>query len=176
MFLELFATFAIGLGAAGVILLVNLLVGKRLPRWFLPAGAGLAMIGFSVWSEYTWYDRTTTTLPEEIVVAWAHETSAFYKPWTYVSPQVDRFVAVDLETIRTNDDLPGQRMVDLFFFGRWAPVRQIRVVIDCANNRRADLMEGVAMDANGNVEESAWIPLEPEDPVLLKTCEEEVLG
>lgn len=134
------------------------------------------MIGFSVWSEYNWYDRTEASLPDGIVVAWKSETAKPYKPWTYAAPQVDRFVAVDTATIRTNDALPDQRMVDLFFFGRWAPARQVRVVLDCAGNRRADLMEGVTMDANGQVEDSAWIKLDTDDPVLLKTCEEEVLG
>lgn len=174
MFLELIATFVIGLGAAGVIMLARRVVGDFLPRWFIPAGAGLAMISFTLWSEYTWYGRTTATLPDDLVIAWANETTAPYKPWTYITPQINRFVAVDTASIQTNDALPGQRMVDLFLMGRWAPGRQVRVIVDCNENRRADLLEDIKMDANGAVEDSAWVPLDPEDPVLRTTCEEEI--
>lgn len=174
MFLELFATFAMGFGGAGLILLINKLLGGRLPRWLTPVCAGLAMIGFTIWSEYSWFNRTVKGLPDGLEVAWSHEASKPYKPWTYLLPQVDRFVAVDVLSVQTNDALPDQRMVDLFFFGRWAPARQLRVVMDCANNRRADLMEGVSMGPDGAVEDSAWIPLEPADPVLRTTCEEDI--
>ncbi|MCA8884601.1 MAG: hypothetical protein KDA50_12775 [Rhodobacteraceae bacterium] len=176
MFLELIATFVIGLGAAGVIMLANRLTGRRLPRWFIPAGAGLAMISFTIWSEYAWYNHTASGLPEGVEIAWVNEDRAMYRPWTYVVPQKNRFVAVDHRTVRTNDALPDQKMVDLFFMGRWAPSRQVRVVLDCAANRRADLMEGVGMDESGAVEDSAWVPVDPKDPVLRTACKEEDIG
>jgi hypothetical protein len=174
MFLELIATFVIGLGAAGMVMLLNKALRGRLPRWLIPAAAGFSMLGFSVWSEYSWYGRTAASLPDEVVIAWSNEESAPWKPWTYLFPQTTRFVAVDTGTIRTNATLPDQRMVDLFLLGRWAAGRQVRIVLDCAGNRRADLMEGVEMDASGSVDPGAWVSMPADDPVLGTACSVEV--
>jgi len=164
----------VGLGVAGIILLVNKALRGRLPRWLVPASAGLAMITFSIWSEYTWYPRTADSLPDEVVIAWSNENSAPWKPWTYFLPQTTRFVAVDTGTIRTNDAQPGQRMVDLYLMGRWAPGRQVRILVDCKDNRRADLMEGVTMDDAGGVDPDAWVTMPDDDPVLATACNVEV--
>lgn len=174
MFLELIATFIIGLGAAGTVLLVNKVLRGRLPRWLMPASAGLAMICFTVWSEYSWYPRTAGNLPEDVVVAWANEDSAPWKPWTYAIPQTNRFVAVDTGTIRSNDALPDQRMVDLYLMGRWSAGRHVRIILDCAGQRRADLIEGVQMDDTGQVAADDWVALTADDPVLTTACGVEV--
>ncbi|PWR04107.1 hypothetical protein DKT77_03445 [Meridianimarinicoccus roseus] len=174
MFLELIATFVIGLGGAGTVLLLNKVMRGRLPGWLMPATAGLSMIAFSIWSEYTWYPRTANNLPDKVVVAWANEDSAPWKPWTYALPQTNRFVAVDTGTIRTNDGLPGQRMVDLYFMGRWAPGRQVSVVFDCDGNRRAELGPNAAMDERGALSPDAWTTMAPDDPVLRTACRAEV--
>lgn len=170
MFLELIATLVMGLGVAGIVLLANKVLRGRLPKWTVPASGGIAMIVFSIWSEYSWYPRTADSLPDPVVVAWSNSESAPWKPWTYAIPQTTRFVAVDTGSIRTNDALPGQRMVDLYLMGRWAPGRQVRVVIDCPGARRADLMEDVAMDATGAIDPGAWVAMDPADPVLTTAC------
>ncbi|MEP0154063.1 MAG: hypothetical protein ABJE81_05245, partial [Pseudophaeobacter sp.] len=58
MFLELIAVIFAGIAVAGVVMLVNNVTGARLPRWLAPVAAGLAMIGVTVTSEYSWYSRT----------------------------------------------------------------------------------------------------------------------
>ena len=174
MFLELFATLVMGLGVAGLVMLANKVLRGRLPRWTVPASAGIAMIAFSIWSEYSWYPRTADSLPEPIVIAWTNSVSAPWKPWTYVLPQTTRFVAVDTASIRTNDALPGQRMVHLYLMGRWATGQQIRILLDCPGARRVDLLENVAMDANGAVDPDAWVTMDPADPVLTTACRAEV--
>lgn len=174
MFLELIATIFMGLGVAGIVLLANKVLRGRLPKWAVPASGGIAMIAFSIWSEYSWYPRTAAILPEPVVVAWSNSQSAPWKPWTYLAPQTTRFVAVDTGSIRTNDALPGQRMVDLYLMGRWAPSRQVSILLDCPGARRADLMENVAMDANGAVHPDAWVTMDPADPVLTTACRAEV--
>lgn len=174
MFLELIATFVMGIGGAGVVMLANKILRGRLPRWLVPAVAGGAMIGFAIWSEYSWYPRTSGALPDEVVIAWANEDAKPWKPWTYAFPQINRFVAVDTGTIRTNAALPGQRMVDLYLMGRWAPGRQVRIMVDCQDGRRADLMEGVELDENGAVDPEAWVDMPNDDPVLQTACNVEV--
>lgn len=170
MFLELVATFVIGFGAAGIILILNWISGRRLPRAMLPIGAGLAMIGFTIWSEYNWYPRTLSQLPDGVVVLNQNEKTAFYQPWSYLKPYVDRFMAVDVARALRNDNQPQQVIVPIFVMGRWAPGSQIPVLVDCAESRRADMADGMDFDDQGAPVGAAWIPLEEGDPLLEAVC------
>lgn len=171
MFLELIATFAIGGGVAGVVLMANKLSRGRLPRWLMPVAAGLAMITFTLWSEYSWFGRTAAVLPETVEVSWSNQERQSYRPWTYIVPMTTRFAAVDTATIRTNDAVPDQRMIDVYLMARWSPTRMIRVVLDCAGNRRADLLDGMQIAQDGSVADDLWIDLDPEDPLLGTGCQ-----
>ena len=172
MFFELIATIFSGLAAAGIVLVLRSLVGGRLPRWLTPVAAGLAMIGFAIWNEYTWFERTAAALPPEMEIVAQNDSRALWRPWTYVVPFTDRFAALDRASVRWNDAAPDQRMADLFFWGRWAPVNQITVVYDCDGARRAALVEGIEMDGDGRVTEAAWTPIPETDPALRAACAE----
>ncbi|MDJ0995104.1 MAG: hypothetical protein QNI90_16125 [Dinoroseobacter sp.] len=170
MFLELVATFVIGFGAAGLILILNWISGRRLPRALLPIGAGFAMIGFTVWSEYNWYPRTLSQLPEDVVVLVEIEKTAFYQPWSYLKPYVDRFAAVDVARALRNENQPDQVIVPLYFMGRWAPGSEVPVLVDCAESRRADMADGMEFDDQGAPVDAAWVTLEEGDPLLEAVC------
>lgn len=172
MFLELIATFAIGFAAAGVSHLINRLSGRRLPRWLIPVSAGLAMIGFTIFNEYTWFQRTKAALPEGVSVAKTVETSAFYRPWTYAFPYVDRFIALDRVTMRRNTNLPDQRIFDLLIYGRWSPVHRVRSVFNCKTGERADLTEGVSIGDDGRIIGAAWVTTGADDPLMKAACKE----
>ncbi|MEO0654808.1 MAG: hypothetical protein AAFY77_08065 [Pseudomonadota bacterium] len=174
MFLELIATFIAGFAGAGAVMLINRILGGRLPRWLTPVAAGGAMLAATIANEYGWYDRTVASMPEGMEVATAVEESAFYRPWTYIAPYTSRFIAVDTASVRTNDALPGQRMVDLVIYGRWAAVTKLQVLVDCEGNRRADLIDGISLADSGEVIGAQWIDLDPEDPVAGLTCQAEV--
>jgi hypothetical protein len=168
MFLELIATAFAGLAAAGVLLALNRLTGGRLPRWSMPVAAGLTMIGVTVASEYGWYGRNSADLPEGLVIAQTVDKRSFYQPWTYAVPYVHRFVAVDTATIRSRGD---QHIADLYFFGRWAPLNRMPILVDCAGQRRASLADGVDFDAGGSVADPRWVAAGPEDAVVRTVCE-----
>lgn len=170
MFLELVATFVIGFGAAGIILILNWISGRRLPRALLPIGAGLAMIGFTIWSEYNWYPRTLSQLPEDVVVLIENEKTAFYQPWSYLKPYVDRFAAVDVARALRNENLPDQVIVPIYFMGRWAPGSEVPIIVDCAGSRRADMADGMEFDDQGAPVDAAWVSLEDGDPLLEAVC------
>lgn len=170
MLLELIATFTVGFGVAGISLLAIRLSGRRLPRWMTPASAGLAMIAFTIWSEYHWFTRTTEALPEQIIVTSANEASQPYRPWTYLFPQVNRFVAMDTTSLKTNPKFPDQVMVNLLLMARWAPGVEVPVLFDCAGGRRADLLDGITIASDGAVEGADWTTLAPEDPALAEAC------
>ena len=118
-------------------------------------GAGAAMIVAAASLEQSWYGRTVAALPPRVEVAVAHESRAPWRPWTYLSPYVDRFVAVDQGSVLTHAAAPKRRVADVLVFGRWTPPRRVRAAFDCAEGRRADLVEGVSLGADGAIEGAA---------------------
>ena len=114
MFFELIATFAAGIGAAGLVFALAHLTGGRLPRYAAPATAGLAMLAYAIWSEYTWAARTAGTLPEGVEVIEEIPESKPWKPWTLAVPQVTRFVALDRAGVQTNPQAPGVLLADVY--------------------------------------------------------------
>ncbi|MCI2399266.1 hypothetical protein [Aliiroseovarius subalbicans] len=174
MFYELVATLVAGVAAAGVVLALNQLTGKRLPKWMMPVGAGLGMILVSIANEYAWYDRNAGNLPEGLVVAQTIENSSSYRPWTKVKPYIDRFVAVDVQSIRIHPEAPERRMVDTLFMGRWAAVNKLTVLADCDAGRRAALFDTVGFGADGSVQGAEWVTVPGDDPLLTTICSAEV--
>lgn len=132
MFWELIAVFVVGLATAGVVMSARLLL-KRLPKWTIPAAAGLAMLGFVVHTEYTWYTRTAARLPQGAIVVATASHTAFYKPWSYARPQIFQFVAMDKNNVRDNGD--GSKSAILYFFERHLPVHTLAVRVDCRDPR-----------------------------------------
>lgn len=170
MFLELFATFAIGLAIAGIAMLLNRLIGNNLPRWITPASAGAAMILFVIYSEYSWFARTSASLPTGIEIAHSVKDKAIYRPWTYLWPYTNRFIAVDHHSLKKNKNFPDQRIIDLLVYGRYAPATRIRAVFDCDQGRRADLVEGVTFKEDGSLTSATWHQTGLSDPVTKTAC------
>lgn len=171
MFIELIATIFAGIACAGIAMVLNIITGRRLPKWVMPVAAGAGMLAMTVSNEYTWYDRTAEELPEGIEVAMTVQEQSWLRPWTQVWPYTKRFAAVDLGTARSHEQLPEQRLADLYFFGRWSPVNQAPVLFDCAGGRSALLIDGAEFAADGSVENAAWQAMERDDPVLKLVCE-----
>lgn len=171
MFLELIATIVAGIACAGIAMLLNIVLGRRLPKWIMPIAAGLGMLGMTVTNEYTWFDRTAARLPEGVTVALQIEERGWLRPWTQLWPYTKRFVAVDTATARRNENLPDQRLADLYFFGRWSPVNQAPMLFDCAGARSALLIDGADFAADGAVTDADWQAIPPDDPILKTICD-----
>lgn len=170
MLLELIAAVAAGFAGAGIGLVLRHLSAGKLPRFFIPAMAGVAMLGFMIWTEYTWFSRTAETLPQEVVVLSSHSEQAAWRPWTYLHPLVTRFAAVDPLSIRRNDKVPGQLMLDVLLFARHAPAAKLPVLIDCVGRRRADIVDGMQFDDDGAVVGADWMPVSSNDPLTAAVC------
>lgn len=152
MFFELIATVVAGLGAAGMVHLLNIIAGRRLPRWLMPAGAGLAMLCFTIWSEYNWSERTIGTMPEGLEVISQVEKSWWWKPWTYANPQVVRLMTVDVATVQTNPETPDIKLVSMYLYARWNHPTEVIQLIDCANEKWAFATpEAVANPVEGGI-------------------------
>lgn len=174
MFYEIVAVLASAFVGAGLVLVLNKLTGGRLPKWAMPVGAGLAMIATTVGTEYAWYDRTRDLLPEGMTVVMEVENNSLYRPWTYVVPFVERFAALDEQSLRTHPAQPALRMVDLLFMGRWSAPEKMVVLGNCDTGQRAPLIDGVAFDASGQVTGVDWVSVPEDDPILTAICKLEV--
>ncbi|MHC5655557.1 hypothetical protein [Stappia sp. ICDLI1TA098] len=169
MFLLLMSTVALGAALAGLVMIANRLLGGRLPRWLAPAVAGIGMFGFTVWMDYGWFDMTSGGLPPSMMVVGSYETSNPLQPWTLVRPKINRFAAVDLDTIEPNAKDPRFRRIRLSLFTRYEPVRHIVQIYDCESRRRIDLLPGETADPAA-VADAAWAPV-TDDPRAVAAVE-----
>lgn len=167
MLLYFIATISAGFAAAGVVLLVNRLTGRRLPRWLTPVTAGLAMIVTATAYEYSWYRQTAAALPEGAVITYRQLSRSPLRPWSYVSPVINRFAAVEPDTAT-----PAPAGIDGHFAyyhlrDRWGTSYRMPVLFDCAASRRLDV--GLGLDP-ATATEADWTTLDPADPALAVIC------
>ncbi len=170
MFIELIGTIVAGIACAGIVMLLNRVTGRRLPKWVTPVVAGLGMVAMTISNEYTWYDRTAEILPGGVVVAMTVEEQSWLGPWTQIWPYTKRFVAVDRAATLRSAAAPDQRLTDLYFFGRWSPVNKAPVLFDCLNVQSAVMIDGASFGSNGQIENAEFRTVPPDDPVLKLVC------
>ncbi|KLT72350.1 hypothetical protein PL75_08800 [Neisseria arctica] len=130
MIWEFIATLSAALGAAGLVMLLKL-VFKRLPKWSVPAAAGLGMLAFQVHSEYTWFAHTRALLPGTAQVVAEVPETAFYKPWSYIRPQVLKFIALDSAKTEIIDKQIPVIQTNLYFFERRMSAHTLPVWVNC---------------------------------------------
>lgn len=172
MYIDIITIIAAGFAAAGIVMILNRLTGKRLPRWVVPAGAGAGMILMSLTNEYRWYPRTLGLLPEGFEVVSTADHKAAYSPWTYVVPYVDRFVAVDVAGVKRNEAQPDLHLSRVIFFARWESVRILPLVIDCAQGRSALLDPNAMFNDDGTIRVARWDQTGMDDPATAAICKE----
>lgn len=169
MILEFIAAVTSGVALMGVLMLANQLTGRRMGRWVFPAAAGLGMLGYSVWSEYTWASRVIGPDSPYVEVSRNH-ASVWYRPWTYLWPQVDWMIALDQRFYRTRSDQPQLVQVRVVRLGRWIPDSAYIAVFDCDAGALAPMVEGVEMMSDGTLEGAEWASLPESDPMLRGAC------
>ena len=172
MYVDIITIIVAGFTAAGLVMILNRFTGKRLPRWSIPAAAGAGMILMSLSNEYRWYPRTLKLLPAGFEVISTAGHSAVYSPWTYVVPYINRFAAVDVTGVQRNAAQPDLRLSRVVFFTRWAPVRMLPAVFDCAQGRSA-LLDGETMfNDDGTIRVTRWDQTGRDDPATALVCAE----
>lgn len=159
---ELLGVIAVGIGAAAVLfagLHAARKAGLDLPRWLLPAGIGLAMIGYSVWNDYAWFGRAVGRLPADAQVLLVGRDSQPWAPWTYLAPVEVRFAALDPASIGPagQGDVLQARIMLVERRGQTLVVPQ---EFDCAARR--------VRPARGD-----WAEAGPDDPAFAAVCDAE---
>ncbi|GHE20769.1 hypothetical protein [Halomonas urumqiensis] len=115
MIWHLIAAIFAGLGAAGIGMLLRLLSGKRLPRWIIPAFAGLGMLGYQIHYEYAWFDHKLQQLPATAHVVEVEQDAMFWRPWTYLHPMTTGFSVVDEQSMSVREE-DGERRVEFLLY------------------------------------------------------------
>lgn len=173
MWVDLLSMLATGAFTACLVFIIGRLLrkqGRPLPRWAMPCLIGASMIVYSIWSEYTWFERVQASLPEQVVVTSTGERSAPWAPWTYLAPVTIRFAALDGTQRQTSEERPGLIRTRLLLVERWSPTRTMNIAIDCPAQRWASLPPGASIRADGTLTGSNWQALTPSDPLLRAAC------
>ena len=110
MIWHLLAVFIIGLCVGAFAFLLRKLSRNTLPSWIIPVCAGLGMLGYLAYYDYTWFDFKRSQLPAETVVIEQDRASNFFRPWSYLAPSVSSFAILDGTVRETQQD--GQILVE----------------------------------------------------------------
>ncbi|MGF1660609.1 MAG: hypothetical protein ACFCUS_14395 [Rubrimonas sp.] len=166
MLLGFLAAIAVAIFAASVAFTLRRAMGIQ-ARWLVPASAGAALLGFTLWNDYSWFGRQVSGLPPEIVVVDSFEHSAALQPWTLVAPVVNRYRALDLRTISRSTANPEIVRGLVYLAQRYQPTFETLQLVDCGRGLRAD-----AADAgpDGLPPDAAWRPLPEDDPLRRAFC------
>lgn len=172
---DLLAAIAMGIFAAFLVVALRHFAGRvlgvQLPRWLMPAAIAGAMIGYSIWADYSWFGRVSGQLPDQVAVLSTGASDTALRPWTYVFPMTTRFVAVDRDAFTPVPGSPEIRKGQIMLIDRAAPLRVVPVAYDCTGRARADLVGGAEIAPGGMLSGGDWHVLEPGDPGLAAICE-----
>lgn len=170
MLWDLIATIVAGFGAAGIALLLRKLTAQRAPRYLIPAFAAAGMVGFQIYSEYQWFEHQKSLLPAGVVVVKTIAESTAWRPWSYLKPQVVRFMALDVKNASANQQNPQLMLATVYLFERRNPAAAIRQVIHCRLRYRADFTEQLVLPTTGAALDQQWHPIGPGEQALLQVC------
>ncbi|OYW56552.1 MAG: hypothetical protein B7Z10_00665 [Rhodobacterales bacterium 32-66-7] len=171
MAIDLIASLFVA-ATAGLLVWVLLRWMPSLPRWLVPVSAGVALIAYTVWSEYDWYPRLSRQLPPEIEVVATLETASPFRPWTYLAPSITSFVALDHRKTLSHPQKADLRMVTLYSFARSGGMTEGLMAVDCAANRYAMIVAGSEITEAGDLTGAEWQPAKAEDRFQQAACKE----
>ncbi|WP_066702928.1 hypothetical protein [Celeribacter ethanolicus] len=160
MLLEFIATISAGVGAAGLMVALRKFTRGGLPKWLVPAAAGLAMLAFTIWSDYSWFARAQATLGPDKIVATSVEKQQIWRPWTYAAPVTTQFIALDKAKTTVDGAMVG---TDMYLLSRRGDSAIVPVTFDCLMSRRTD--------AHGELTGADWISMDQNDPILRTACD-----
>lgn len=108
MIWHLVAAISAALAGAGIALILRNLSRNRLPKWIIPAFAGLGMLGYTIHYEYTWFDTKQARLPEGSVVVSSEEGHMLWRPWTLSFPMPLAYTVLDSANVQIEDTDKGK--------------------------------------------------------------------
>ena len=145
-------------------------ISRPMPGALYPLIGGACLIGYGIYTEYSWESRTLDQLPESMQVVHRISRPSVFSPWAYLVPRTTQLSLIDSAALRTNDRLPGMVMTDLLIMQRLYPTARVAMMLDCTRHARADLLAEQAFAADGRPLDVDWISLRPDHPLLETAC------
>lgn len=170
MLFELIAAVVAGVAVGGIVSGLRWASRGWLPKWLVPASAGVALFAYAVWSEYSWFERMTSVLPKSVVVIWKNEDQSFWRPWSYHTPVINRFTAIDVGAIKRNPAQPDLVMTDVILAGRWRTNTVVKTVFDCKELKRAVITDVSVLANDGTLQGLDWTTVPADDLALTTVC------
>jgi hypothetical protein len=171
MYVFIFTTVIVGFASAGVVMLLFRLWGRKAPKYVIPFVAAVAMFGYMIWDEYTWFERYDARLPETVKVIQTFTDENIFAPWTLVSAPTNRFTAIDTDKMVVNPDNPDEKRVTTLLLRKGGETLALTHLVDCEQGRRAYITPDTALDDAGfptGLDE--WFDMSPEDPLRAAVC------
>ncbi|TKW67016.1 MAG: hypothetical protein DI616_08060 [Paracoccus denitrificans] len=157
---DLLGTFAVAIGVAALLYALghaSRRAGRPIPRWVLPAGIGLAMIGYATWNEYSWAGRVKDQLPDRVQVISEGRVQSPLRPWTYLAAPVGRLALIDPDAVRSDDGGVDATIVPIILVERWKRSVTVEQGVNCATGETRPPGE-------------EWRDAAPGDPAFAAIC------
>jgi hypothetical protein len=171
MAFELIAAIVSAVACGGIALMLRKLSRGFLPKWIVPVMAGIGLISFTIWSEYSWFERVSTGLPDGFRVVREADDFSPFRPWTMIAPLTTRFTAVDMYERVNHPQNAALRIAPIYHFARWKLPIEALMVFDCEMSRQVLLSEGVRVSDEGVLEEGEWREVALYDGAQEAACE-----
>lgn len=176
MIYEFIATITAGFGMAGIAMIIRHLTkfaGKQAPKWLIPIFAAIGILGFQIHQEYNWQQQQIDRLPEQVKVVKTVEGQAWYRPWSYLKPQVIRFMAVEAGEPLGSDINPTTadiRRSNIYLFERRISTKIIPQLVNCQQPAITSLTTKAPLSA-ATFKQLQWQPLAADDEIFQVVCQ-----
>lgn len=114
MIWHLIAVFIMGLCAGGIMFLLRKLSRNRLPKWLISVSAGVAMIGYLAYYDYTWFEFKSGQMPSDTIIVSTQQNKSFLRPWSYIRASTNAFTVFDGHSKAAEQN--GQRLVEYYLY------------------------------------------------------------
>ncbi len=176
MIYEFIATITAGFGMAGIAMIIRHLTkfaGISTPKWLIPIFAAIGMLGFQIHQEYNWQQQQIDRLPEQVKVVKTVEGQVWYRPWSYLKPQVIRFMAVETgkplspDINPTTEDIRGS---NIYLFERRMSTKIIPQLVNCQQPAITSLTGSTPL-TTANFQQLQWQLLAADDEIVQVVCQ-----
>lgn len=182
MIYEFIATITAAFGMAGIALIIRHLskmAGRPAPKWLLPLFAAIGILGFQIHQEYNWHKQQINLLPDTMTVVKTVKDKSWYRPWSYINPQVIRFMAIDegqdistkidstnINSAHNSDTI---KQVNVYLFERRISTKVIPQLINCTHPATADLGP-TPIQSESDLNSLTWHPIDINNELIQTVC------
>ncbi|MBX2829882.1 MAG: hypothetical protein KTR23_01685 [Rhodospirillales bacterium] len=171
MYVFIFTTVIVGFASAGVVMLLFRLWGRKAPKYVVPFVAAIAMFGYMIWDEYSWFERYEARLPATITIVQTFADENPFAPWTLISAPINRFTAIDRDKLITNPENPDEKRVTTLLLKKGGETLALTHLVDCSQAKRGYITPDTELDGNGfPTKMDEWFDIGADDPFRAAVC------